>query len=81
MPANASTSTLTRLARYAFDTAAHANPPDVVTAADVLNAFATPSLNPTLNAGALSLPANLGDLPELRATSWSRIPALFAGPA
>jgi hypothetical protein len=65
MPANASTSTstLTRLARYAFDTAAQANPPGIVTAADVLNAFGTPALNPTLTTGALSLEANLGDLP------------------
>jgi hypothetical protein len=51
------------IAHYAFNTADHASPAHVVTDADVLNAFATPSLNPTLGTGTLSLLANLGDLP------------------
>jgi hypothetical protein len=52
-----------RIARYAFNTANLASPARAVTDADVLNAFATPSLNPTLDTGTLNLLANLGDLP------------------
>lgn len=64
LPAEAASSpTPIRLARYALDTATHASPAHVVTPADVLNAFETPSLNPTLSAGSLNLAANLGDLP------------------
>jgi hypothetical protein len=63
MPSGATTSPLMRLARYAVNTASHASPTRTVTDADVLNAFDTPSLNPPLNTGVLSLIANLGDLP------------------
>jgi hypothetical protein len=63
MSAGAASSPLMRLARYAANTAIHASPARSVTGADVLNAFDTPSLNPPLSTGVLSVMANLGDLP------------------
>ena len=51
-PAGATSSLLLKLAHYAVNTASHASPAHAVTDADVLNAFDTPSLNPSLNVGA-----------------------------
>jgi hypothetical protein len=63
LPADASSSSLMRIARYALNTATYAHPAHIVTAADVLNAFETAALNPPLSTGALNLLANLGELP------------------